>query len=184
MKETAADISSLFKEYYPRLMALACRFVDHDAAEDLVQDVFLTFQEQRKTLRINSDIAFLTKCLQNKCLNYIKHQTVVKEYEARVHIAEMRVQYLNEHHAFNKELETVMFNDLRDIIETSLSKLPDNCAEAFRLCYFDDLTHKMAARKMGLSYRTVEGYVQKALAFIKTDLKDFFLLYLLLTYIK
>ena len=37
----------LFDLLYPRMMSVACRFVSEDAAEDIVQDVFVKYWEHK-----------------------------------------------------------------------------------------------------------------------------------------
>jgi len=168
---------SFFEAFYPKLKALACRFVDEQAADDLVQDVFTSYWERKGSIHADNIQSFLFKCLQNKCLNFIKHQMVEEEYESRVRIAEARIAYLAETTDNNHVLEQVMNRDLREIIEKSVEKLPPKCAQAFRLCYFHDVDRKEVAELMGISPRTVDGHIQQALNFLREDLKDLFLLF-------
>lgn len=162
----------LFERLYPKLMALACRFVDEQTAKDLVQDLFTSYWKQKSTIEAEKIDSFLYKWLQNSCLNYLKHQMVASEYEARVRIAEARIAFLNETTDSNEVLKQVMDNDLHEIIELSIKKLPPKCAQAFRLCYFHDMSHKEIAEVMDISHRTVEGHIRQAISFLRTDLKD------------
>lgn len=168
---------TFFECFYPRLMALACRFVDEQVAKDLVQEVFASYWEQKKVIAPDNIQSFLFKWIQNSCLNHIKHQMVVDEYESRVRIAEARLAFLDEN---NDVLKSVINQDLRQIIELSVHKLPPKCAQAFRMAYYQDLSHKEIAQKMGISPRTVEGHIRQALVFLREDLKDLFLLIFML----
>ncbi len=166
-----------FELFYPKLMTLACRFVDKPIAEDLVQEVFTSFWEQRLSLETQNIQSYMFKWLQNRCLNYLKHQTVVEEYESRIRIAEARIEYLNNTNDFNEVLDKVITQDLHDIIETSINKLPPKSAEAFRLSFYEDLPHKKIAEVMNISHRTVEGHIHYAIKFLRLELKDILLLY-------
>lgn len=170
---------TFFECFYPKLMALACRFVDEQVAKDLVQEVFASYWERKKVIEANNIRSFLFRWLQNDCLNYIKHQRVKDEYEARVRVAEARVEYLNSSTDENDVMTQVISRDLREIIEASVDKLPPKCAEAFRLCYFQDLSHREVAERMGISVRTVDGHVHQALTYLREDLKHLFLLVLI-----
>ena len=97
-----------FALFYPKLMALACRFVEEPVAEDLVQEVFATYWEHKKMIEAENIQSYLYKWLQNNCLNYIKHQMVVDEYQARVYIAETRIAFLNESTDNNDVLKQVI----------------------------------------------------------------------------
>lgn len=169
---------SLFECFYPKLMALACRFVDEQVAKDLVQDVFASYWEQKKLIEADNIQSYLYKWIQNRCLNYIKHQMVVEEYEARVRMAEARIAFFTDRMDTNDVLKQVINQDLRELIDISVKKLPPKTAEAFRLCYYHDLSHKEIAEVMDISHRTVETHIRNAILFLRKDLKDLLLLYL------
>ena len=170
---------SFFECLYPKLMAFACRFVDEHVAKDLVQDVFALYWEQKQMIDAENIQSFLYKWVQNKCLNHIKHQMVVEEYEARVQLAEARIAFLNNRVDSNDVLKQVINQDLRELIEISVNKLPPKTAEAFRLCYYHDLPHKDIAKVMDISVRTVETHIRNAVLFLRKDLKDLLLLSIL-----
>lgn len=151
-------------------MALACRFVDDDVAKDMVQDAFAAFWEQKDQVRYIP--TFLYKTVQNNCLNYIKHNRVVSDYAQKVRIAESRVQFLNEKTDESDVFKHLNYMDVRSQIETTLDKLPPRTAEAFRLYYFEELTAREVAKIMEISHRTVEVHVQKAMLFLKGELRD------------
>ncbi|MDR1259324.1 MAG: RNA polymerase sigma-70 factor [Tannerellaceae bacterium] len=166
-----------FVLFYPKMMALACRFVDEQTAEDLVQEVFASYWEQRKEIQADNIRSFLYKWLQNRCLNHLKHQMVADEYEARVKIAEARIAFLNESSDVNDVFKQVVNQNIREVIEISVRKLPPKCAQAFRLCYYHDMSHKEIADAMDISPRTVEGHIRQATLFLRDDLRDLFMLF-------
>lgn len=168
----------LFEVLYPRLVALASRFVDEYTAEDLVQNVFVFYWERKDTVEVNDIKSFLYKCTQNSCLDYLKHQMVVEEYERKVRIGEARLLWLEEHSDENDVIKSVINQDLQDVINDSIDKLSPKCAKIFRLCYFEDMTHKAIAEAMGLSSRTVEWHIRQAIIFLRKDLRNLFILIL------
>ena len=165
-----------FELFYPKLMGMACRFVEENIAKDLVQEVFTSYWEQKKNIDAENIQSFLYKWLQNKCLNYIKHQMIVNEYESRVRIAESRIAFLGEHTDSNAVIKQIINQNLHEIIELSVNKLPPKCAQAFKLCYFQDMSHKEIAEIMNISPRTVEGHIRQAIIFLRSDLKDILIL--------
>jgi RNA polymerase sigma-70 factor (ECF subfamily) len=160
-----------FLHMYPKLMALACRFVDEQVACDLVQDVFTSWWERKQTVEVENIHAFLFKWVQNNCLNYLKHQAVEEEYASRVRLAEARVAFRNSMSDANDVFEQVTNRELREIVENATKKLPPKCAQAFRLCYFHDMSHKEIARVMDISSRTVEGHIRQAILHLRASLK-------------
>lgn len=170
----------LFNLFYPRLMALACRFVPESAAEDMVQNVFTTYWEQKAKLNPQHLHSFLYKCTQNTCLNYLKHESVVWKHEEEVRLAEARITFLSTQSDANESWNQVVEHDVRRILDCSISKLPPKCREAFELFYFRDMSYKEIAEIMHISSRTVEEHVQKATKFLRSDLKDILFCLLLL----
>lgn len=168
-----------FECFYPKLMALACRFVDESTAKDLVQEIFVSYWENKHTNQADNLQAYLYKSLQNTCLNHLKHQMVVDEYQARVRIAEARMAFWREKSDANEVWKEVLNQNIRELIEASANKLPPKCREAFFLCYFHDMSHKQIAQVMGISTRTVEAHIRHAVNFLRVDLKELFFWFLL-----
>lgn len=168
---------NFFADNYPQLMAFACRFVEPQTAEDLVQDVFLLYLEQRKNIQTDNIQAFFYKALKNKCLDHLKHLAVVDNYESRIRIAERRVAFIEETTDINEVFSFVANQDIREQIETSVDKLPERCAQAFRLCYFHDISQKEVADIMNISLRTVESHIRRAVLFLRNDLNKLFLFF-------
>lgn len=169
-----------FECFYPRLMALACRFVDRQVAQDLVQDVFANYWEQKLLIEAHNIQSFLYRCVQNNCLNHIKHQQVVDEYESRIRIAEARIAFLTDTTDSSDVFKQIIDRDLRKIIERSVDKLPPKCAQAFRLSFFHDISHKEIAEIMEISPRTVEGHIRQAVSLLRKDLKGLLCLLIML----
>ncbi len=165
-----------FAYFYPKLKAFACRFVDEYMAEDVVQEVFTSYWEHKHTIQVNNIRSLLFKWTQNKCLNYLKHRIVAEEYEIQVRIAESRMIFWDQMTDANDVFKQIVYRDLLELIENTIDKLPPKCAQAFRLCYFDHLSHKEIAEVMEISYRTIEGYIRQAIHALRQDLKNLFLL--------
>ena len=170
----------LFEFLYPKLIAHACRFVDEQIAKDLVQDLFTSYWTQKEHIKADNLFAFLYKSLHNRCLDYLKHQNVVENYEAELRLAEQRALYIEESWENNETLEQIIAKDIHKIIEASISELPPRCAEAFRLYYFKEMSHKEIAEYMKISNRTVETHIHQATSFLRNDLKDVLHFFLIL----
>lgn len=160
-----------FTFFYPKLKSLACRFVDKETAEDLTQDIFTSYWERKHLIQADNIYSFLFKWLQNNCLNWLRHQSVVEEYEIQIRLAEARKSYWEGQFDTNDMLRRLIDEDLLELIERSVKKLPPKCAKAFRLCYYRNMSHKEAAEIMNISPRTVEGHIHSALASLRVDLR-------------
>lgn len=163
--------------FYPKLRAFACRFVDEQTSKDLVQEVFASYWEKKSAIEAENIQSYLFKWLQNRCLNYLRDRITEKEYESRLAIAQARIAFLDENRETNDVLKEVIKKDLREVIEASVVKLPPKCAEVFRYCYWEDMSHKEIAERMGISHRTVETHIRHAILFLREDLKDILTLF-------
>lgn len=169
------DDPEVFRQFfvcvYPKLKAFACRFVDEYAAEDIVQEMLASYWENKKTIEAKTIISFLFKCTQNKCLNHLKHQAVVKKHQAYVRIARARIEFTDRTSDANDVFKQTENRNIRECIENAVNKLPPQCARAFRLCYYRDLPHKEIAEEMGISIRTVETHIRRATLFLRRELR-------------
>ena len=165
-----------FESFYPRLMTLACRYVPEFVAEDVVQNVFVRYWEQKQTLEPDNVKAFLFKCIQNGCLDYLKHRAVMEDYEQEMLVAEERLNWLLAQTDRNEIWSDLVVKDLSANVDNVLEKLPQRCREAFRLSFYEDLTYKEIAERMNISPRTVEEHVQKAIRVLRVELKDILIL--------
>src|SRR3954464_10653315 len=79
------DIEKIFRMHHKMLCKVAYAIVkDKSAAEDIVQDVFLTIWKKRNELMIDSNLkGYLYRAVSNSCLNYLQsyHKRNVKSYE-------------------------------------------------------------------------------------------------------
>lgn len=166
-----AAFKLLFEKFYPKLMALACRFVDVQTAKDLAQEVFAVYWEKKSNIDAEHIQSYLYKWIQNSCLNFLKHQIVVEEYESRIRIAKARITFLENTTDTNDVLDQVMTRDIINHIYEALKLLPPKCAEVFQLYYFKELSHKEIAEQMQISTRTVEGHVRHAILFLRKQLR-------------
>jgi len=156
-----------FRKYYQRLCNYACTLLkDEDESEEVVQTVFLTIWEKRENLEITLSLkSYLYRAVHNHCLNRFKHASV-----RQVH----REHTLNfGEHSYESVTEVIHANELEERIERSVSKLPEQCQKAFRLSRFEELKYHEIAEQLGISIKTVENQIGKALKILRTELADY-----------
>jgi len=159
-----------FKHYYPLLMAFSCRFVDRQTSEDIVQDVFVSVWEKRESLSVNNIFSFLLRSVQNKCLDYLKHKSITKNYESQVRIAEIRMEYIMDRTDNNQIYNSIDRKELYNELKKAISKLPPKCAQACDFYYFQGYSTKEISMIMKVSPRTIEGYFYQAIKFLRDEL--------------
>lgn len=153
----------LFQRYYAYLCRSAYRVLaDSVLAEDLVQEVFYELWKRRGDLRITTSLkAYLRRATVNKTLNYIRdHRKVRFEQEEEVTLSAQRP-------GAAQRLEAA---ELQQLIDRSIDALPERCRIVFILSRFEDMTYKEIAGQLGISEKTVENQISKALRLLREAL--------------
>lgn len=149
---------TLFRRYYVHLCDVVFHLVrSHDATEDIVQEVFCRMWVERSTWLPNISVrAYLEMSVRNSALNYIKHQRVV------VAAAEKESELLSGDVAEEMDRRAV----LRRISE-AVDLLPQRCRVIFLMSREDGLTYTEISAKLGISNKTVETQIGRALKVLR-----------------
>jgi RNA polymerase sigma-70 factor (ECF subfamily) len=158
----------VFRSHFKRLHAYACTIMrEVGPAEEIVQNVFLKLWEKKAEITIRENAsAYLYRAVHNESLNYLRHQKVRSAYQSYA----MRQHKQTEQ---EKPAEKVIMGELEKKLETALRELPEQCRTIFQLSRFEDLKYKEIADKLGLSVKTIENQMGKALKLLRLKLVDF-----------
>lgn len=168
-----AAFEQLFKLHYKALHAYAFVILkDHAMAEEMVQGMFMKFWERRDLLQISSSIkAYLYKSIYNDCLNHLKHEKIKFKHQ------EYSMNSLPNHS--EPASAKVEMNDLKTNLSIAMNDLPEQCRTIFQMSRFEELKYREIADQLGLSIKTVENQMGKALRILRLKLSDFLVLILL-----
>lgn len=171
LKDDEKAFQTLFFEFFPSLCVFAHRYVDDwETCEDIVQDTFFKIWKNRKNIEINtSGRNFLLTSVRNSSVDYLRKKDV--EHNWRLKELEQNPGYASD------ELYSTV--ELEKMLNTALEKLPDNIRVVFEMNRFEGETYTNIALKQGISIKTVEAYMSKALKHLRVELKDYLPLILL-----
>jgi RNA polymerase sigma-70 factor (ECF subfamily) len=164
----------LFKTHFKALHAYALAILkDADTAEEIVQNMFLKFWEKRERLNIQGAVkAYLYKCVYHDSLNFLKHEKIKTKYQ------DFASYTMNSHHeAASSKVE---MTELEYHIGQGLNELPEQCRTIFQMSRFEELKYREIAEQLGLSVKTIENQMGKALRIMRLKLADFLSLLILL----
>jgi len=168
-----AAFEQMFKTHFKRLHAYAFTILrDEIQAEEMVQQVFFKLWERNDNLSLTGSISsYLYRAVHNESLNYIKHQKVRSNHQ------------LNVAYSMKNEVEhpakKIMASELEKKIHSALNELPEQCRTIFQMSRFDELKYREIADKLGISIKTVESQMSKALRLLRVKLVDFLIFILL-----
>jgi len=162
-----SSYSIIFTTYYSDLVQFAGTFIlDLDTCEELVQDAFVYFWENRQSLKVKTSLkSYLLKMIQNRCIDWLRHLKIQDQYNVYA-----------DHHLRLMENNTenyILYSELKANLEKALDSLPPEIALAFRLNRQEGLTQHKIAECQNVSVRTIEVRIGKALILLREQLKDY-----------
>jgi RNA polymerase sigma-70 factor (family 1) len=158
----------IFTAYYPDLV-LFTRSFTHDLsnAEEIVQDTFVGFWEEHESIQINISLkSYLLKMVQNKCIDCYRHKKIMQIHNT--YLLESPTQYTADTDNY------ILYSELQKQIDIALGKLPEEISEAFRMNRQKGLKYHEIADISGVSVRTIEVRIGKALHMLRDCLKEYF----------
>lgn len=166
----------LFNLFYTPLCIYAFRYVRSlQTREDLIQDVFLKLWRDRKSIQVTSSVrAYLLVATRNHCLNHIQRKELEQSYEQTI---------INEFREVGADEELFSLSELKTLVDKAISNLPEKYRTVFEMNRFQNLTYREIAEKQGVSIKTVEAHMSKALAILRLELKDYFVFLFFFYYI-
>lgn len=160
-----AAFEQLFRAYYGRLADYVVRLVESpDAAEDVVQGMFIALWTRRESLPdVDALPAYLHRAVRNRALNHLRDQRrsvgsssttedepgIEPSVETELHVA-----------------------DLDTALQRALASLAPRTREVFLLSRQHELTYQQIASTLGISVKTVETLMGRALRALRSALQD------------
>lgn len=159
----------LFRRYHQALCSHAVRYVySRETAEDLVSEVFCKFWKTKAYENITSSYRYyLFRSVRNEAYNYLR-----LEFQPHENIDTVLVQ----EEAYSQRPDQIMqFEEVLHTVEDLVERLPPQCRKVFLLSRFEGKKYQDIATELGLSIKTVEVHIVKALSLVRKGLKDHWL---------
>jgi RNA polymerase sigma-70 factor, ECF subfamily len=179
-KRDESAFEKVFKDNFKKLQSYAITIVgDENVAEEMVQNVFFKLWDKSEKINIQSSIAaYLYRAVYNESCNYLKHQKVKQGF---LNYSKHTMSDISTEKASKKVLVT----ELEQRIKNALNDLPEQCRTVFQLSRFEELKYQQIADTLGISIKTVEAQMGKALRIMRVKLVDYLpLVFLFLNFIK
>lgn len=168
------EFEQLFKEHFKSLYAYAFTILKNEAiAEETVQNVFYKIWEKKVPEHIQTSLkAYLYKAVYHESLNYLKHQKIRARYQ-------MHVMHQPNHHSDQAASRKILVKELEEKLRQAMNALPQQCRTIFQLSRFEGLKYQEIADQLGISVKTVENQMGKALKQLRIKLIDYLPIFLL-----
>jgi len=156
--------TAIYNTYWKPLYFLAHKHLSSPhAAEEVVQDVFLSIWNKRITIKIDSLPVYLAAMTRYTVYRYIArlkklNQTTINEGDYQYYIQDQEQLFENKY--------------LLDIIEKLSNQLPEKCRMVFINNKLLDQPLDQVAKDMNISLKTAEAHLTKALKVIRGNFGD------------
>ncbi|MCB0663626.1 MAG: RNA polymerase sigma-70 factor [Saprospiraceae bacterium] len=165
-----------FDNFYQPLCIVAIRIVkQEDQAEDIVQEVFCELWKKREQIDFTSTVyGYLKRSVFNKSINVLKKKNIFTDEEPEPNLTADTSADAG---------QSMEADELKKAMELAIDNLPEKARIAFCLNRYEEMTYPEIAEKLGVSVKTVEYQMSKALQILRKAAEPF-LLWLLIIFEK
>ena len=159
----------LFRQYSKPLFYYAVKFVDDEAARDIVQDVFVKLWSNQTIIIKQSFNSLLFTMVRNSCLQHLEKLKVRHKYleSTKLLLQEEELRF------YMEEKTSLIEQELENKLTEVLENLPERCRQIFKLSRFENKKNREIAEELDISVKAVEKQITKALATIRSEMKDY-----------
>ena len=167
-ENNTAAFDDLFREYFKPLCAY-CQFrfgLDIDAAKDAVHSGFIKLLES--SAGFSSKLftrSYLYKAVTNICLDMARHEIIKQKHEQFVQKTSKT--------ELGDDNKITEFKELQNDINTAISELPDQMRRIFELSRYEGMKYAEIALQLGISLKTVETQMSRALVKLRHKLASY-----------
>jgi RNA polymerase sigma-70 factor, ECF subfamily len=156
----------IFNAYYEPLCRFSLnRIESKEEAEEIVQDVFVKLWIKREDLVIQQSLkSYLYRMVQNRIINRSEHRKIRKIHQQ--HVLSNPPEHFASENDFHEE-------ELNNLAAKAEKTMPEKRRQVYELSRKKGLKYSEIAEKMGISIKTVEVHLSKALDHMRVYLKDY-----------
>jgi RNA polymerase sigma-70 factor (ECF subfamily) len=160
--EKPVAVRALYRRYGRLVYSLALHIVgDHSAAEEITQDVFMRVWEKAGTYDAEKAkvITWLSRIARNQAIDVLRKRNRRGEHERET----WEYLKLGADRVDHDPLENVELSSQREEVRAAVAALPENQQRALSLAFFQGLTHRQIAEKLGEPLGTVKTRIRDAM---------------------
>lgn len=159
-KDDEQGLQLLFKRFYRPLCVYALKFLDDmQVAEDLVQDIFIHFWEDKKYNSVQGSFKnYLFISVRNRSINYLSSKKVVNtDY----------LETLKKEFTFH-QFEEDELEEKKKKLYHEIAKLPPQSQKVLRMIVFERKKYKEVAEELDVSLNTIKTHFSRALKYLRS----------------
>ena len=172
---TMDTFTRIIQENQAKFLSFAYSYIRNKTeAEDILMESMIALWENRDKWENDSNLqALLLTIIKNRALNYLAHEQVRLRAEDDINTHRQRELNLRISTLEACEPDTIFNTEIQHIVRKALTKMPEQSRDIFILSRYQNTPNKMIAEKLGISIKSVEFHITKALKILRTELKDY-----------
>lgn len=158
-------LKALLSHYHSYLMVVGSRYLsDRYRVEDVIHDVFADLWNKQSETEISYGVkSFLRGAMVNKCLS------ILRKDKKMDYVEDFGVEPTD----YTPSADQLMQRDqTKKVITDVVAALPEKCRQVFELSRYEGKSHKEISETLGVSKKTIENHMTRALKTLKTELKS------------
>lgn len=174
--ESKTLFNQLYSTYKAGLIRFAKSYLAENPmlAEDIVEDAFVRFWENRDRIKDSSHASgYIFKTVKNGCLNHLR---MMYHSERLINTLSdpilwelgMRITSLQ-----SDEIDKIFASDVQSIVNETVASLPERTRKVFCMKKLEGRKYADIARIIGVSPKAVEFHMSKALKKLREALDDY-----------
>lgn len=167
-------LRAIYDQYHTFLVSFARYTIRNSLlAEDFVQDAFCSLWENRRKLNAEQPIqSYLYKIVYSRCVDYLRKLSSKMRYDFQTEW-KLKELSLTQTPFENIIIAGILAEETQAIIQKTIQTFPEQTREIFQLSRYEQLKNLEIAERLGVSVKTVEYHIGKALQEFRNALKDF-----------
>ncbi|MDP3469045.1 MAG: RNA polymerase sigma-70 factor [Daejeonella sp.] len=161
--------AEIYNRYWKNIFTVASNKIGQlEEAEEIVQDIFISLWNRREEIVITSSLnAYLSVSAKYRVIKILAKRNQYNKYA--VHSQNVIPLMANSTDDWYE------FVELRSRLEILVANLPEKCRLVYKASREDGYSQKQIAEEFGISEKTVEAHISKALKSLRTGLGQIFL---------
>lgn len=155
----------IYDHFWEKLYYVAFqKLQSQEAAEEVVQEVFLTLWNKRQELEIETLQSYLAAMVRYSVYRYYAKEQSLRNRETNYYENQLHERDLGED--INNKLILDKIFELSNV-------LPEKCRLVFQYNKLEDRSLKEVAKRLNIAPKTAEAHLTKALKIIRLNLRGF-----------
>lgn len=168
----ATAFTEIYNRHWKFLFTAANNALHHRSdCMDVCQSVFMWLWENREQIEVKTNLqAYLYTAVKYKIANLIRQGKVRETLLDNVLAADIRAE----------ERLDLEVKELKSFISQLVQELPEKCREVFLLSRDERLSHRQISERLGISEKTVDDHITRALKKLRVPLSRLSSIFLML----